>query len=132
ENGYRLTNTGGNNLALCTVSGKAFQYSADIEYVSGQNVSLVFGSVDDKFFGLEFKREDNGQILMKLFQDGPGGLGDGVIPYVAAGSSDEAKKIHVDATMDGENNLTVAVNGTSVAFTLEKDLKGAYEGGQFG
>ena len=132
ENGYRLMKTDGNNLALSTVTGKAFEFDADIEYIDGQNVSLVFGHADSKFFGLEFKRENSGEILVKLFQDGPGGLGDEVISYVHAGTSGENKKIHVYAAVNSKNDLTIAVNNTPVTFSFAKDFKSHYKGGQFG
>ncbi|WP_297568497.1 hypothetical protein [uncultured Faecalibaculum sp.] len=137
ENGYKLANTGGNNHNLSQLNAKAFDFAADIEYINGKNVSLMFGAETSHpgnygtFFGLELCN-DGGNLRVKLFQDGPGGLGDGVIPYTDAGTAVDGTKAHLAVSVSDAGELSIAVNGTAIPVTFQKDFKTRYAGGYIG
>ncbi|MGN1276854.1 MAG: hypothetical protein ACI4UK_07685, partial [Floccifex sp.] len=145
ENGYVIHQTDGDNVNVSDVSGKVFNFSTDITFKSGLNLtSFIFGAdknqpgelgeSDGKFFGLELALFDNKDLCIKLFQNpiGPA-LGDNVIAstYVTS-TSDPNAPVHFEVAVDNENNLSIKVNGISASYTFNKDFKGAYAGGYFG
>lgn len=141
QDGYKLNNTGGNNHAVSELSALSFTYEVDIEFLN-DGASLIFGAMNHNyqsigtFFGLEFTRSgdaDNASIYMKLFHDGNGGLGDGVISKKEIlNGIDTTNGIHVKMRIDDKKNLILEVNNISIPVTFNKDFKSVYHGGYLG
>lgn len=133
ENGYKLSNVGGNNINISSVQGKTFSFSSDITFDSGENkTSLIFGAENNtenvgNFFGLEVWLNGT-QVQFKLFQD-PASIiyFDG--PTVEVG---DTKTVHLEVSVNDDNQLSVSANGTAAQLNMNQDFSNAYNGGYFG
>lgn len=139
KTGYQIHNNGGNNHVVTSINSKEFTVETDITIVSGNSASVMFGAegktIDTlgKLFGLEFSK-NGGNITIKMFQDGSGALGDGVIPAgtVITSIADNNAPIKVKVSYTETNGLEIWANGVKASYTFAKDFKGAYKGGYIG
>lgn len=141
SDGYKLKNTGGNNLAVSELAALAFDYEVNIEFVNN-GAALLFGAANSNyqsigtFFGLEITREgtpEAAMIFIKLFQDGAGGLGDGIIEKTMVLTNiDTTQPLHVKMSVDQEKNLNLFIADQKIDYTMKKDFKTNYVGGYIG
>lgn len=139
KTGYRLINNGGNNHSVSSVKSKEFTLETDITIESGNSASIMFGAEGStiatlgKLFGLEFSK-NGGNITIKMFQDGSGALGDGVIPAgtVVTSISDPSAPIRAKVSYSELNGLEIWANGVKASYTFAKDFNAAYKGGYIG
>lgn len=143
EDGFKIHETAGDNQLISSVSGKTFEFAADVSFKSGQNkTSFIFGAQKNtsptdigRFFGLELSLNGN-DAQIKLFQNplsDPGVLGDNIIESTTVAHIDDTSKpIRWGISVDDSNNLVVTVNGVTAQYKMNKDFKSAYQGGYFG
>ncbi|MDF9825774.1 fructan beta-fructosidase [Breznakia sp. PF5-3] len=139
--GYKLHNTGGNNHAISELAAYTFDYEADIELLD-TSAALIFGATNKDyknigtFFGLEISRDGNAEsadIYIKLFQDGSGGLGDGVIEKCKVLSGiDTTQPLKTKVTVNDNKELIITINDQKVDYEMKKDFAGRYVGGYLG
>ena len=120
NDGYKLNNTGGNNHAVSELTAYTFDYEVDIDLLDS-SAAMIFGAANKEyqnigtFFGLEFSRSgdaDNADIYIKLFQDGSGGLRDGVIEKTKVLSGvDTTTALKAKVSIDDTKALTITING---------------------
>lgn len=134
---YKYNDT--NNHVVSSVNAKEFTMEADIYIESGNSASFMFGAegktIDTlgKLFGLEFSK-NGGNITIKMFQDGAGALGDGVIPAgtVVTSISDPNAPIHAKVSYTNANGLEIWANGVKANPSINPNFEGAYHGGYIG
>lgn len=145
--GYRLENTGGNNLSLSDINSKYFSFESDITFVSGNlNTSFIFGaqsndwsetfSAKKPFFGICFRKSGT-DIRIKMYQEY--GLWSGIIPEAVAIKNVTSDTINVKISYLEDEKLSISINDTPINLTFgtkagytEDDFISLYQGGYFG
>lgn len=150
--GYEMEKRSGNNLAVSEVESAYFAYSADISYIDGNTVSLMFGAestdagsigngTDNTFFGAELSRDvtagaDKAVLRLKMFQDGNGSIGEVIHQQTVATDVDTTQPVSFQVVVTAKKELEFYVNGSKADVTIDPDdlarFQGAYAGGYLG
>ena len=149
---YELAKLNGNNRAVSNTKTAYFEYSADILFQDGASASMMFGAGSNvysdlgnadgttkKFFAVELSRDgdaDNANLFVKMFEDGPGAMGEGIIDrqQVATGV-DTTKPVTFKVVVTPEKEVELYVNNNKIEYTKGskyEQFQNAYAGGYLG
>ena len=147
---YEMANTRGNNLAVSdSQENTEFTYSGEITFQQGNNASIMFGAdsndpnkignqdgSEGKFFAVEVSREgeaSDATIFIKMFEDGPGAMGEGIIDRaVALSNVDTTQPVKFSLTVDSNKDVSISINDTPFSYTpggKYDQYKEEYDGG---
>ncbi len=150
---YEMANTRGNNLAVSdSQENTEFTYSGEITFQQGNNASIMFGAdsndpnkignqdgSEGKFFAVEVSREgeaSDATIFIKMFEDGPGAMGEGIIDRaVALSNVDTTQPVKFSLTVDSNKDVSISINDTPFSYTpggKYDQYKEEYDGGYLG
>ena len=150
---YEMANTRGNNLAVSdSQENTEFTYSGEITFQQGNNASIMFGAdsndpnkignqdgSEGKFFAVEVSREgeaSDATIFIKMFEDGPGAMGEGIIDRaVALSNVDTTQPVKFSLTVDSNKDVSISINDTPFSYTpggKYDQYKSEYDGGYLG
>lgn len=145
ETSFILDKLAGNNHVISSTHVEAFILEADITWLDGNIASFMFGAISnfveefETLYGVELKKDDSGNLYIKMFQDSSPGytsLGDGIIPVdtLAATGVDINKPAKLVLEVTADKEIKISVNGDPVEFTMKEDVdfKGDYKGGYLG